>query len=477
MNDEFDNQLFSERHEFKGTLSKGGISVNNLQIFIEYSLVSVGHIKGKITGDASVYKEIQKIFELPGVYCELRSVAPKPRQIEISSNKVIITSIKGKSSDMVYHIADLRFDELIIVEPHGKERRYERELIFFLSDSKMIWDVGGSIERSVSGDIKRSLSNSKIELNESFPFDIEIYPYHYYKNISLPKSYEITTDVMSLHMRTKKSKEDLSDDVFLEMGEGLCKDLLLLISFVARSRISWFRYRFQADSFLKEYVLKVSESLPVNNDVYDCAVEYHEIRKFIKVALTRFRRLRDEGFNLFWAMNHYVSTKEAKYLEQKYSTLFMALEQIKDLFAKKEGLDKILPDNEFRELKKPIIKMINDNIMDEAKSIRINEKILELNRYPLNYLLDLVFDRYKVEWRNLYPPGSERTLVSTRNNLFHSSKKVEIDHLAKEYYRLQAILERIIYGLLGWSDYSRSPGMGIKTWLAANDEKKPLVDK
>ena len=57
------------------------------------------------------------------------------------------------------------------------------------------------------------------------------------------------------------------------------------------------------------------------------------------------------------------------------------------------------------------------------------------------------------------------TLIDTRNKLLHSSRDLDIDLLDKETTRLQAIVERFLLRMLGWTDFSALPSKHLRKWL------------
>jgi hypothetical protein len=80
-----------------------------------------------------------------------------------------------------------------------------------------------------------------------------------------------------------------------------------------------------------------------------------------------------------------------------------------------------------------------------------------------------MFVKYNVNWKDLYPPGSDFTLIKTRDNLFHSSIDIDYDNLIKELHRLQALLERLLLSVLGWSNFINAPTEQERQWLSSRD--------
>ena len=83
-----------------------------------------------------------------------------------------------------------------------------------------------------------------------------------------------------------------------------------------------------------------------------------------------------------------------------------------------------------------------------------------------NTIIDKMLEDLKIEKKDLYPVGEKITLITTRNNLFHSSVNPDYDLLIKEDMRLDALVGRILLRTLDWDDISKSPNRFILEWLA-----------
>jgi hypothetical protein len=145
--------------------------------------------------------------------------------------------------------------------------------------------------------------------------------------------------------------------------------------------------------------------------------------------------------------------------------LFLSLERIKDMFARKKKLHENLKPKPFKKFASFLRPIIKNEITNEDAAQKIADKIPELNRPALRTVLELLFEEYAVNWKELYPPGSKFTLINTRDKLFHSSNAVETEQLFKEELRLQFLLERLILSMLGWNDFSHSPPPDKENWL------------
>ena len=469
---------FFERYEFKGNLWKNNEVADNLQIIIQYSQINEGEIDGKVLGSQETFKRLERLFTLPGYLFRLASKKHEGITTEIFSDNVLIPTISNKNwpdsyaERMMSVVADLHFQDLTIIQHASLSESIDRHLTFFLAGPQTSWSISQMRELSLTGEMKTEVVNSKIELSESFPFEIEVVPRYFYGKATTPENTELSTYILALHLKTDKSVKELSNEDFVSLGRALADDLTLLISFLSKRWVTWFRYELGTSDGIKSYVRRTRECSTKEINSEDCLLELANTREFLKIGLTNFRRLRAENFDLFMPIVYFVSGSEKKYLEEQFTTYFLSLERLKDIFARKKELQHNLLDKTFKNLKSLVSKVIKESIQTDDVLERIMEKISELNRPSLSFLLNSLFSTYDVDWKDIYPQGSKFTLIRTRNKLFHSSEELNIDLLVKEVRRLQTILERLLLRMLGWEDLSCSPRDFMKRWLIAQENSK-----
>ncbi len=152
----------------------------------------------------------------------------------------------------------------------------------------------------------------------------------------------------------------------------------------------------------------------------------------------------------------------SNYLEISFSLFFLGIEKIIDMYFPKR---KIISDNIFNKLEKKIKELISnyysgDNENEKLSNCEIEkiiEKIPELNRQAFKPLLFRLLKELNINYKKLYPPNSEFTLLSTRNKTIHKAKEIEFDKFWNENMRARIILENLIIKLLGWEGDYKSP--------------------
>lgn len=464
MEDLWSKQPFFNRHEFIGNLSRCDEVADKLHIVVQYSLIKEGEIVGKVLGTTKTCEKLRRFTNFSGPYPYLKLTSD-----EISSDRVLLgTTIDrpGYNKEMSYIVANLSFEDITITRHFGPSDSHERHLTFFLAGPRRLWSIHETPEFSFTGDIKNKVHNSKIELNEDFPFEIEVIPCYFRDKTSAPDNhYELTANVLTMHFKTKESLEQLSNDDLVNSGKALADDITLLMSFLSRRWITWYRYELATNDSVKAFTRRTRDCATQEPNWSDTLIEPDKSRKFLKIGLSNLRKLRAENFDLFMPLLYFVSGHEAKYLEEQFTTSFLSLEKIKDMFAIKKNFQKNLKDRSFKKLRSLISETIRRNTEFSEVVEKIQGKIPELNRPSLRFILESLFKEYNITWKDIYPSTSKFTLIKTRDDLFHSSQKFNIGLLVKELYRLQALIERLLLRMLGWQDLSRSPAEHKKKWL------------
>jgi hypothetical protein len=472
MKEFFPRQPFFERHECFASLIRGNQLAEGLHVIIEYPLHIQGDIVGHVIGNRATYDKIHAVSHIkgPGIRFESQSGKHSPYDITSahvrvheSSRRYIATDLQGTST---YVVSELLFNEIYIKQHLGTRQSIDRHLTFFLAGPSTFWGTLEVVEQSPTGDRKSVVHNKQIHLAEEFPFTIEVYPHHLYAKTEAPESYEVSTRVFAVDFHTSKSREELNDDKFEEESKSILEDLLLLASFASKKWISWFRFQLLTQDFILNSIRRTRETTGTAADYFDLLIEPEQGRDFLKSAFTSLRTLRAKGFNLFMPLVYYISGCEAKYVEEQFAILFLALERLKDMFVRSAGrLSQVLPDEEFRKLEDAIRALIHDRVEGAEQRRLIYEKIRELNRPALNTVLQWMIDESAIKVKDLYPESAESSLVRSRDQLFHSSDELDRDYLGKELHRLKALLERFLLSMMGWRDFSRSPMPYERDWL------------
>jgi len=474
--DEFyPKKLFFRRHEFMGTLSMGVKSVTDLHIVLQYSLIKEGEIVAKVLGNTDMVKNLMSVVQSSGSTLKLSTKATESSRISFNADNVLLGTVINKpmyQTQMSYQIADLKLWDLTIKESISSAARSghlggqgNRTATFFLTGPTTLWETYEILERSFTGEEKIEVRNSKIELNEQTPFEIETRPFYLYENTASEEHVDLKTRVQVLIFKTSMPISQLSDSEFISLAESTADDLTLLVSFISRRWVTWFRYELMTAGEAVAFIRNARECSSKEVEYNESSIPFNKARAFLKTGYTELQNLRKSHINLNMPLVYFVSANEAKYMEERFSTFFLSLERIKDMFSRGAGLQKIYKTGVFKKLSSAIRGTVKQELGESPQAEMLLHKIPELNRPSLRAVLDLLFDRYEVKWNDLYPPGSEFTLIKTRDVLFHSSQEIDMDNLMKEELRLQSLLERLLLSMLGWKDFSFSPINYKRGWL------------
>lgn len=246
----------------------------------------------------------------------------------------------------------------------------------------------------------------------------------------------------------------------------------LLISFLSRKRVGWYEAEasfvpednsaqdlriavarrqlwlgFEPDTESEWSTWPLVTSAEVNN------------RRF-EVTLSRFNELLETKSFLKTVIYHLLMSHEQGYIESRYTNAYTALECLVSNLAREEGLDTILSDVQFAQLKQEV----EDNVIrtqfagEENRKIRaaLYRKVRELQRRAFSDTLLLLMDEYKVDISRLWPPNTNvgeaiKNIVSRRNRYIHEGRIVSGQILIYDLNRIQNLVELWVLKLLGWS--------------------------
>ena len=231
--------------------------------------------------------------------------------------------------------------------------------------------------------------------------------------------FEISDYYPSITVKTNESPKERSDDEFQSLAIEIVNDILLVSSMVAGCWIDWFSWEFYSSD---KHVYHVRS---LERDYADeIRPDYGERKKFLEGFLAKavqaLRDRRKEKFDLSIPLGNWI-TARTEPPKQKFILYFLALEQLKDMYAKN------------------------------------NEKETEKYKYKnggyrLWPVLEILFNKYDVEWENLYrsdKAGSQPAFIDFRNALIHSAETICDEVLYYETERTRILLKRLIVKLLG----------------------------
>lgn len=447
---------FDEVIEFFGSLSDGDHTVGDLQFIVSFSKIKPGRISGKIIGDTDTSRLLVSLMNSKKTYLKLIS---KWENTERYSEKVIIHSFSGrylfgglKGASEVANFELYDFNDIYYFEkPHELN---ERHLTYYLAGVKDIFDVWAMQIPSVNGTTQNKIKGLKLNIDERV--SAEITPWYFYEQSHEDPEIELSTKVLILDFSTSLTKEEFQDNEFLQFGEKASNDLLILYSFLVGQWIVWYSYILETNDRVHSFYRHTRDVTSTKIYRDSIPIKWSDISDFIHSSYKQLNLVRQQGFDLDKVISYYITGSLEKYLETQFTTTFLALEKIKADYESINNLGKTLSSNEFEKLKKFISSSISQFTDNKNAESDICSKIPELNRPPIRTTIEKIFQFYSIEWKDLYPEGSDLTIFNTRNKLFHSAKNIDFNYLSKEMERLQILLTRMILKILGWNDLSNT---------------------
>ena len=152
--------------------------------------------------------------------------------------------------------------------------------------------------------------------------------------------FEISDYYPSITVKTNESPKEMSDDEFQSLAIEIVNDILLVSSMVAGCWIDWFSWEFYSSD---KHVYHVRRSL--KRDYADeIRPDYGERKKFLEGFLAKaVQALRDrkkEKFDLSIPLGNWITARTVP-LEQKFILYFLALEKLKDMYAKNNEIEAV----------------------------------------------------------------------------------------------------------------------------------------
>ena len=231
-------------------------------------------------------------------------------------------------------------------------------------------------------------------------------------------SFEISDYRPSIIVETNELPKERSDDEFQSLAIEIVNDILLVSSMVAGCWIDWFSWEFYS-SDKHVYHVRSLERDYADEIIHDCGERRKFLEGFLAKAVQALRDHKKEKFDLSIPLGNWI-TARTEPPEQKFIFYFLALEKLKDMYAK--------------------------NNKKETEKYKYKN-----GGYHLWPVLEILLNKYDVEWKNLYPSdkaGSRPAFIDLRNALIHSTETICDEVLYYETERTQILLKRLIVKLL-----------------------------
>ena len=431
---QINTHLFEKVHKFQGIIEHEQKEVlKDWSFEVRHSTRKPSIIRGHIKGEIGRIDELMNLIQMMQHQDGLAKIRSKNTEedTKYEANGVFIRQASSPPSRyenrMVEDIASFDAKEFTLTSYHTIADRDERQISFALSGprdlfSPVLWTKRHSRKKL---EMMEKKGTEAIETRHFYrPLNIDICNL---LNIRVSPEYvsddehgfEISDYYPSITVKTNESPKERSDDEFQSLAIEIVNDILLVASMVAGCWIDWFSWEFYSSD---KHVYHVRS---LERDYADeIRPDYGERKKFLEGFLAKavqaLRDRRKEKFDLSIPLGNWI-TARTEPPKQKFILYFLALEQLKDMYAKN------------------------------------NEKETEKYKYKnggyrLWPVLEILFNKYDVEWENLYrsdKAGSKPAFIDFRNALIHSAETICDEVLYYETERTRILLKRLIVKLLG----------------------------
>jgi len=448
-----ENQYFKETQEFMGSITDESITINDLHFKITYSKIDNENIEGIVIGNGLDLEKIRSLDFSKRLRLfsenELLQINSESFRITKFSFPPIVNGIQQKQ----YDVAEIIFESISF--KHKTINNVRNSISYYLTGPTTIFNL--HVYQDNGKYLKASDNNTIIIGDNSVDINIDLFQlYHHDKqnkyNVSTYTTFVTIIDLL-----------DQENSVFIEKANAIINKILLMMSFISRKWIDWYYYDFISNNCFIRHIRKGRKC--INEEIYydKLLIEYNRSYEFITTGYQKYNDLLGHNIDLKMPLTYYLLGLEAKYIEEKFTSMFLALERLKDMYSRAYKIINYIDKPLFNNIKAKIHEIIN-SATNKTEADKMLCKISDLNRPSIRFIIEKMLKEYEIQWEELYPNNKEITLFTTRNALFHTNKEFT-ERSYKDCYRLQYILERLLLKMLGWSDFKNSPPEHTLEWL------------
>jgi len=244
---------------------------------------------------------------------------------------------------------------------------------------------------------------------------------------------------------------------FVEETTALADKLCLLMSFLSKAYITWFTRTYSdGGEFLQSY-RRVRTTDSDDPDWEDLVLSPPDIRPFLSQALSGYDTRTASGFDLRIPILYYVYAQSSRFVEDRLTTLFLALEKLLSSLDADDPEDDLLSRSELSTLWKAIRPALEEMGKTPKQIDLVLAKRRELQRAPLMHRIERHLNSLNIDITDIGGFRGVRKLVAVRNLLAHDKGEVPIDTVIYETHRLETIVERMLLKLLSWEGKTLTP--------------------
>jgi hypothetical protein len=456
---------YTKMRTFAGIFEAGDRETPPLSIEVAYSLTNDHPPTGIIRGTSADYRDLEAFFLAQrGAGCSLRSASKEREKIVCDGIRLHRITEHRFANDEQSTIQQVlgrfsidRIDIRTKFNSPATERR--REATFLLTGPPKLWLIHASQTLSYTGELSVRHPDPALPL-EATRDHIFTEPHFVYGDYRGAKggAFQETLQAQLFSIRVLDAFETERDGAaFVEDSSALVDKLCLLMSFLSKTYISWFTCTTSdGQEFLQSY-RKVRTTDSEAPDWEELVLNPNEIRLFLNQAFTGYNRRTAEGFDLRLPMLYYIWAQSSRFVEDRFRTLFFALEKLLSSLDERTPEEDFLTRSELSKLWKVMCPALEGMGKTPDQIELVLAKRGELLRAPLMHRLRRHLGALDIDVTDIGGPTRLNSMVGVRNHLTHEKGEPPIETVVRETRRLETIVERMLLKLLSWSGKNRTP--------------------
>lgn len=260
----------------------------------------------------------------------------------------------------------------------------------------------------------------------------------------------------------------------LKIVDSSIDDLLLLVSFASRTQTACVGWRaFDATSLVTYY--RKDRAVPrgeVDDGYGDPLVSKRDRQEFLANVHRIFADLPNRDA-VRWTLYRAMPLR-GRSIEWRFLSVFAGIEHLVLDFKDRVGLKHTLRGASWKRVRRRIGELIDkDEEISSQQAAWIIKKLPELNRVPIEDVLDRLCREYDLDLSDLWPLlGSEADLVRIRNWIVHAEKTPEAlwEDCFFAVQNLGWIFERLVLTILKWPAAGSGAGRaGVSSYYASSN--------
>ena len=297
------------------------MTTDPVNVVVEFNELEGGRIDGAILGGGSSPEEVaQQVLDARKA-CRL--VSHEDQWPTVEAEQVLVSKVthfSGAPSGHAGVVAEYLCGAV------SETRRLkgvttERSISFRLAGALGALEPIEIPSESWTGERTIKRRENKLDLGVSWPGTIELKNEYLWEQSDGPKRGRYAY-VPTLDLGCDVSRDELSDEAFIDKAKALVDDATLLMSFARRQWIVWYSYTFLTPEFISQHRVHSSKDTHKQKHRIDDSTVGMKAAEFLRVCLPRFRERRANGEDLRLPIVYGVPKAGSRSVEERFAPVF-----------------------------------------------------------------------------------------------------------------------------------------------------------